>query len=170
MRVLDLGCGVAKREPGAIGIDIDPHSQADLRFDLTRFPWPLADSIADRIYLFHILEHQPDLMRFMKEVHRVARPGAEVIIETPHYSSWNSYGDPTHLHHLGYRSFEFFCRPEGGSPSCFRIEQLKITFGGSFLFDVPGRILFWLSPRQYEKHFAWIFPAMNLVCRLRVLQ
>ena len=49
-------------------------------------------------------------MRAMREVQRIAKPDAEVIIVTPHYSSPDSYTDPTHLHHLGLHTFDYFER------------------------------------------------------------
>ncbi|HXF69539.1 MAG TPA: class I SAM-dependent methyltransferase [Thermoflexus sp.] len=47
-RVLDVGCGRAKR-PGAIGLDINPLSDADVTADLDRRPWPFASNSFDRI-------------------------------------------------------------------------------------------------------------------------
>ncbi len=174
MVVLDIGCGKKKQEPGAIGLDRQPGSHADALCDLEIFAWPVRDKCADRIYLSHFLEHQPDLLRVMAEVRRIAKPGAEVIIVTPHYSSPDSYTDPTHLHHLGFHSFEYFVRNSfedfsygaGG----FRILERRLTFGGNLLLDNLGRLLAALSVDFYEKHFAWVFPARNIVCRLSVLE
>ncbi len=172
MLVLDIGCGKKKQELGAIGLDRQPGSHADALCDLGLFPWPVRNKCADRIYLSHFLEHQPNLMRVMAEVRRIAKPGAEVIIVTPHYSSPDSYTDPTHLHHLGFHSFEYFVRDSfedftygaGG----FRILERRLTFGGNLLLDNVGRLLAALSVNFYEKHFAWVFPARNIVCRLSV--
>src|SRR5690349_10749922 len=108
MLILDLGCGHKKQEQGAIGVDRQPGSAADVICELARFPWPFQDNCAERIYLSHFVEHQLDLLRAMAEVHRIAKAGCEVHIVTPHYSSPDSYTDPTHLLHLGYRSFEYF--------------------------------------------------------------
>jgi len=172
--VLDVGCGKKKQEPEAIGLDRQPESAADIVCELTRFPWPIRDNCADRIYLSHFLEHQPDILRVMTEVHRVARPGAEVVVVTPHYSSPDSYSDPTHLHHLGWRSFDYFTRDSfenfaygsGG----FKIVERRLTFGGNFVLDNLGRLFCGVSVEFYEKHLAWIFPARNIVCRLEVLK
>jgi hypothetical protein len=43
MKILDVGCGKNKRK-GAIGIDIDPNSDADVIHDLNIFPWPFNDN------------------------------------------------------------------------------------------------------------------------------
>ncbi len=174
MLVLDIGCGKKKREAGAIGLDRQPGSAADVLCELRHFPWPVRDNCADRVYLSHFLEHQPDILRVMAEVHRIAKPGAEVIAVTPHYSSPDSFTDPTHLHHLGCHSFDYFERDSfqdftynaGG----FRILERRLTFGGNVLLDNLGRMIAAISVDFYEKHFAWIFPARNLCCRLSVLK
>ena len=174
MLTLDIGCGKKKQDQEAIGLDRQPGSDADVLCELARFPWPLRDNCADRIYLSHFLEHQPDVLRAMAEVHRVAKPGAEVVIVTPHYTSPDSYTDPSHLVHLGFHSFDYFARESfddftygaGG----FRIVERRLTFGGNLLLDGVGRLLAAISMDFYEKHFAWIFPARNIHCRLAVVK
>ncbi|MGA2630368.1 MAG: methyltransferase domain-containing protein [Terriglobia bacterium] len=174
MTAIDIGCGKKKQEAGAIGLDRQPGSAADVLCELAQFPWPLRDGCAERIYLSHFLEHQPDILRAMAEVHRIARPGAEVIAVTPHYSSPDSYTDPTHVHHLGLHSFDYFTGEAfenftynaGG----FRIVERRLTFGGNILFDGLGRLIAAISSNFYEKHFAWIFPARNIVCRMQVVK
>lgn len=174
MVVLDLGCGKKKQEPGVVGVDRQPGSVADVLADLTQFPWPFAACSADRVYLSHFLEHQPNILRVMAEVHRIGKAGAEVIIVTPHYSSCDSFTDPTHLHHLGLHSFDYFERDSfqdftynaGG----FRILDRRLSFGGNLLLDSWGRLLAAVSPDFYEKHFAWTFPARNIYCKLAVVK
>ncbi len=174
MVILDFGCGKKKQEPAAIGFDRQPGSSADVLCELTHFPWPVHDSCADRIYLCHFIEHQPDILCMMAEVHRIAKAGAEVVIVTPHYSSSDSYTDPTHLFHLGFHTFDYFERGSfqdftyhaGG----FRILERRLTFGGNLLLDNLGRFFAWASANFYEKHLAWIFPARNLHCRLSVVK
>ncbi|MGH9356717.1 MAG: hypothetical protein ACRD10_11360 [Terriglobia bacterium] len=170
MLILDFGCGKKKQEAGAIGVDRERGSAADILADLSRFPWPIADGCAGRIHLSHFLEHQPDILRVMSEVHRVAAPSAEVLVVTPHYSSPDSFTDPTHIHHLGYHSFDYFAKESfqdftynaGG----FQIVERHLGFGGNLLLDGLGRLIAAISIDFYEKHFAWIFPARNLRCTL----
>ena len=56
LRTLDVGCGIHK-QPGAIGIDRNPASRADVLADLDRFPYPFADSAFDRLTAIHVIEH-----------------------------------------------------------------------------------------------------------------
>jgi SAM-dependent methyltransferase len=170
--VIDIGCGKKKQEAGAVGFDRQPGSSADVLCELQHFPWPVRDDCADKVYLSHFLEHQPDILRVMAEVHRIAKPGAEVIAVTPHYSSPDSFTDPTHVHHLGYHSFDYFDSfPDFTyNAARFRVLERRLTFGGNILLDNLGRMISAVSMDFYEKHFAWIFPARNLFCRLSVLK
>jgi len=174
MLILDIGCGKKKQDQAAIGLDRQPGTSADVLCELARFPWPIRDNCADKVYLSHFLEHQPDILGVMREVHRIARSGAEVVVVTPHYSSPDSYTDPTHLFHLGFHSFDYFDRDSfqdftyrsGG----YRILERRLGFGGNFVLDNLGRAFASLSIDFYEKHLAWIFPARNLFCRFEVLK
>jgi len=172
--VLDIGCGKKKQDAGAIGLDRQPGSAADILCELARFPWPVRDSCADKVFLSHFLEHQADVLRAMAEVRRIAKPGAEVVIVTPHYSSPDSYSDPTHTHHLGFHSFDYFVQDSfenftyGGGG--FRLLERRLTFGGNLLLDNLGRLCAALSVDFYEKHLAWVFPARNIFCRLEVVK
>lgn len=174
MLILDVGCGKNKQEPGAIGLDRQRGSVADIRCELGHFPWPLRSDSADKIYLSHFLEHQLDILGAMREVHRIGKPGCEVVIVTPHFSSLDSYTDPTHLFHLGLHSFDYFARDSfenftyGGGG--FQILDRRLTFGGNFLLDNFARLWANHAPDFYEKHLAWILPARNIFCRLRVIK
>lgn len=171
---LDIGCGKKKQEPGAVGLDRQPGSAADILCELAHFPWPLRESCAHRLHLSHFIEHQPDALRVMREVHRIAAPGAEVIVTTPHYSSPDSYADPTHILHLGLRAFDYFLGDTSANftynAGGFRLLERRLTFGGNMLLDNLGRLFAAISPDFYEKHFAWVFPARNIVCRLEAVK
>ena|SRR5579871_6192771 len=170
--VLDVGCGKRKTEPGAVGIDVSPRSAADIIWDLDQFPWPLPNDAFDRIHMSHIIEHVRDVTRTMTEIYRVGRNGADVFVVTPHFSSHNSYTDPSHLGHLSARSFQYFTGEDfptfPGSVVRFSIEDVELTFGNNFVLDGTGR---WLARRNlewYECHAAWIFPARDIHCHLKI--
>ena len=171
--VIDIGCGRYKK-PGSIGLDQTLNSKADIVCDLNHFPWPLGDNVASEIHLSHILEHLEDLMKAMAEVHRIGRPGAKVFVVTPHFSSHNSYTDPTHRYHLAWGSFDHFTgepfERHAGPPFRFRILERRLFFGGNVLLDNLGRLIAGLSVRWYERHVAWIFPAIEISCTLEVVK
>ncbi len=169
-RTLDLGCG-GRKAPGAVGIDRAPGEGVDIVHDLNVFPWPIPDSSFDVIRCSHILEHLPDVVRTMEEMHRIGRSGARVEIETPHYSFVGSWWDPTHVHHFSVRSFDYFT--PGYYPSYsdrhFRILEKRLTFGGG-VAGLVSRLIAWLSLNQYEKHWAFILPARYIRVTLEILK
>ncbi len=113
MRILDVGCGVNK-QPGAIGLDRNPDSRADVLADLDRYPYPFRDNAFDGLVAIHVIEHVGDVIRAMEEFHRLVRAGGWVRIETPHYTDFSSFCDPTHRWHLNSYSFRYFGEDHGG--------------------------------------------------------
>jgi SAM-dependent methyltransferase len=107
VRILDVGCGVNKF-PGAIGLDNNPATRADVLADLDRFPYPFRDNSFDQVRAIHVIEHVASVIGAMEEFHRIARPGARVVIATPHYTDFSSFCDPTHRWHLNSYSFRYF--------------------------------------------------------------
>jgi SAM-dependent methyltransferase len=170
--VLDVGCGTRRAEPGAIGIDVSPRSGAEVIWNLDQFPWPLETGSFARIHMSHIIEHVHDVMRTMEEIHRIGRDGADVFIVTPHFSSHNSYTDPTHVRHMAARSFQYFAGEDfpsfTGSRVRFTVENVELKFGKNFVMDNIGR---WLARRNmnwYEQRAAWIFPCQDIRCHLKI--
>ena len=128
--ILDVGCGIRKF-PGSIGIDLNPASAADVICDLDRFPYPFTDRSFERLRAIHVVEHLTDIIRTMEEFHRLVKPGGRIRIETPHYSDYSSFCDPTHKHHLNSFSFKYFGDDHGGfgyySQAKFREISVRVT-------------------------------------------
>lgn len=113
LKVLDVGCGLNKRA-GAIGIDLNPRSRADVLCDLDYFPYPFRDNSFDELQAVHVIEHVADVMKSMEEFHRLVRPGGIVKLSTPHYTDFSSFCDPTHRWHLNSFSFRYFGEDNAG--------------------------------------------------------
>ncbi len=106
-KILDVGCGWNKT-PGAIGIDANPKTHADVIHDLGSIPYPFPDNAFDEIVCRHVAEHVPDVMAFITELHRIAKSGGLITITTPHYSNPDWPTDPTHRNHFNSYSFNCF--------------------------------------------------------------
>jgi SAM-dependent methyltransferase len=106
-RVLDVGCGWNKT-PGAIGIDSNARSHADVIHDLGVLPYPFGNDAFDEVVCRHVAEHVPDVMAFVTELFRITRPGGRIKITTPHYSNPDWPTDPTHRNHFNSYSFNCF--------------------------------------------------------------
>lgn len=187
MDILDVGCGNAKTS-GAIGIDFNSRTAADIVHDLNQYPWPLEDNRFERIICNHIVEHVTDMVRFMEEVYRIGQRDAQVEIVTPHFSSRFSYTDSTHLRHLSLFSFDYFIKPAPFRPSLLsrvfetqspvpdfytqaRFEKLYARLRLARPFRLTG--IQWLAnrfPYFYESYLAFIFPARDLYFMLKVLK
>lgn len=104
---LHIGCG-NQILPGWINHDLVPLPQVDVVFDLTQFPWPLETSRFDEILMAHVLEHLPDTVKTLEEMHRISAPGAKITIRVPYWNSPDMMTDPTHKAFFNEHSFEYF--------------------------------------------------------------
>lgn len=107
MKILDVGCGTNKY-PGAIGLDYNPRTGADVIHDLNEVPYPFADDEFDLVVSNHVVEHVPDVMSFITELYRITKPGGRIKLLTPHYTNADWAADPTHRNHFSSYSFNTF--------------------------------------------------------------
>jgi SAM-dependent methyltransferase len=175
MRILDVGCGVNKR-PGAIGIDRNPASRADVLVDIDRFPYPFRDASFDALQAVHVIEHVSDVIRTMEEFHRLVRPGGEVFIVTPHYSDFSSFCDPTHRWHLNSYSLRYFGPDHAGysyySPVRFEEKSVRVQLlslwrwlGFELLVNAFPRFR-----RFWEHYLCFVVRGKSIEWRLRVVK
>jgi hypothetical protein len=165
---LDIGCG-PKKKPGFFGMDLFQYEGVDLVQDITQAPWNIESDSCTEIVAYQVIEHVPDLRSFFTELHRIAADGCCITLTTPHYSSHNSWADPTHIHHLSVAfSKPFTTGYLSAQIPGFSLTKAKITFG-SVLWTWPGRLICALfGNRTYEKRFCWICPASSIVVELQV--
>ncbi len=167
---LDVGCGPTK-PVGFVGIDCFPFEGVDIVFNIdSGEQWPFANNSFDYIRAIHVIEHLEHQLFFFEEIHRIARPDCVVHIETPHFSSCNSWGDPTHVRH--YASFFMDSIIEGYLSQrmpLFEITIRAITFSG-LLLSWPGWLIYTINRRLYEKYFSWTFPASSIIIEAKVLK
>lgn len=114
-RILDAGCGTGRnlREYGAlgdaVGVDPSPRAVAFCRErGLLRVKQagleelPFEDGSFDLLLAFDVLEHVEDDHAALAELHRVAVPGARLVVTSPAYRwLWSSH-DTSHHHYRRY--------------------------------------------------------------------
>ena len=122
-KILDVGCGANKYE-GAIGLDNNPRTAADVIHDLGQVPYPFPDNEFDLIVSRHVIEHVPDVMSFIGELYRITKNGGRIRLVTPHYTNPDWATDPTHRNHFNSYSFNTFT-PERAVFDFYTEIQLK---------------------------------------------
>jgi SAM-dependent methyltransferase len=167
---LDVGCGRAKLA-GAIGLDHEPFDGVDVVFDLdSHAPWPFPDDTFSYVQARHVVEHVRDTLHFFAEAHRVAKDGATLYLVTPHYSSRDSWIDPTHVKHF---SLFFTSQIVDGTylpKSRYELVSHYLSFG-SAIKTIPQRL--WVKIfgyESYERFVAWRWPARNIEIELKVVK
>ncbi|MGE5316142.1 MAG: class I SAM-dependent methyltransferase [Acidobacteriota bacterium] len=175
-RILDVGCGMRKRE-GAVGIDVNPRSDADVVHDLNITPYPFVSNHFDEIWCDNVLEHLDNVVKVMAELHRIAKPSARLTIIVPFYPHRQANTDPTHLHWFGFHSFDYFT--SGNSYADFRYSGVRYDLL-SAEYERGRTPQHWLDrmikrfanrhPDLYENRFANLFPLRSLTFVLKAVK
>ncbi len=102
-----------------------------------------------------MIEHVADVIATVEEVHRISRPGGRIVIETPHYTDFSSFCDPTHRWHLNSFSFRYFT--EDGSFSYYsraRLRERKVQVKLLRLWKLLGFELAVNNSKPFRKFWA----------------
>jgi hypothetical protein len=169
---IDLGCGPKKKQ-GTLGVDHFPYPGVDLVFDLNRVPWPLNDNLFETVFASHVIEHINFIPQFMREIHRISKHQADIHIVTPHFSSLDSWKDPTHRWHLSMEWYAVFCNPDkylSDQMPEFKIISSDVNFSSSLRNIYPKLISRLCGLKTWEKHYSFRYPAKNIHTTLRVVK
>lgn len=106
MERLNIGASQTRLE-GFTNIDVAPW--ADISLDLGTDPLPFADDSVDCVFSYHTLEHVPDYLFALGEIHRVLKHGAPFLVGLPYVTLTEVHlVNPYHLHNFNEHSFDFF--------------------------------------------------------------
>jgi len=161
---LDLGCGIAPRNPYGrtqlYGIDIRDDAKELLKqknitiakANLAIEKIPFEDNFFTSVSAFDFLEHIPrqiyidrdqeiiyPFIRLMNEVWRVLTPGGRFLASTPAYPSASAFGDPTHVNYITDTVHYYFC---GDNPP-----GRMYGFHGQFIAHIAK----FTDPKSYEQ-------------------
>ncbi len=164
---LNLGCGNKKLE-NYLGMDKYFCKGADFLGDVSNIP--VKTSSVSKIMLDNVIEHILDIPALMKEIYRISKNNALITIRTPHFTSLSSWIDPTHFHHLSYFSMEHFIKDNVAhyTGKGFKLIKRNLSFGG--IWSLIGKLIFLISPKEYEKRWCFIFRAGTLTFQLQVIK
>jgi SAM-dependent methyltransferase len=182
-KILDVGCG-RNKTPGAIGLDSNSRTDADVIHDLGDIPYPFPADEFDEVIGNHVIEHVPDVMAFVSELYRVTKPGGRIKILTPHYSNPDWPNDPTHRNHLNSYSFNYFIEdPRHRNFPFYTDVQLRIlrkhvsllnlwrALGLQFMVNLDQR---WprlrFTRKFWEQYLSFIFRGKELYFEFEVIK
>ena len=153
--------------PGAVNADIYRHSEEVQVVDLSHFPWPWDSGQFDIVNAEMFLEHVPELVKTMAEIHRVLRDGGSLCATIPYWTGSNAWDDPTHIRAFTSKTFDWFCpRPERSNYMTERQERprwemVRSDIEVSAALPVLNIVPKLLGP-MYERLFCHILPAQGL--------
>jgi SAM-dependent methyltransferase len=139
---LNLGCS-DRFKPGYVNVDLIPPSHVspgDLQqyfqqADLSQ-PWPWAASSIEEIVADDIIEHLPNKIFTMNEIHRVLIPGGLAHIFVPTTDGRGAWQDPTHCSWWNRNSFLYYTENDPhytrfheayGIRGCFRVVKEEMS-------------------------------------------
>jgi len=112
---LNLGCGKSPIA-GWINLDRVGGYGADIVRTLGVDTIPLKDASCSCVFASHVLEHIPNILHAMREIHRVLIPGGVLVACTPYASSDGAWDDPTHVRAFTEHSWMFYDRRTHETP------------------------------------------------------
>jgi SAM-dependent methyltransferase len=81
----------------------------DISLDLGKDKLPFEDNSVDLIFSYHCLEHIPDYLFALSEIHRVLKHGGRFLVGLPYVTLTEFHlVNPYHLHNFNEFSFDFF--------------------------------------------------------------
>lgn len=179
-RTLDLGCGNDKLA-GAVGMDSNRASAADVIHDLDDVPWPFETSSFDHVRAQDVLEHVDDFIAVVTELHRVCKNGATIDVRMPFMSSVNYATDPTHRRPGTFRTFDYFDPSKDLAKYSYSravVRVVRVGYERGYLQNAAGRFFRRLdklalpfierNSETYEAYFAYVYPVHNVSYQLRV--
>ena len=101
----------------------------------------------------------------------IARPGAQIQLRTPHFSSVLAYGDPTHRHYFSALAIRSLAEPRFAHYTDVRFRTVHVTLDLWLPWRILGIAAFARRfPDTYEKYLAFRFPTMNIRAAFEVLK
>jgi SAM-dependent methyltransferase len=159
-------------DPDAVKVDVDEAYKPDVVHDLNIVPWPFSDDQFSEVTCHHIIEHLKELPPVMDELHRVCRADGKIYIEVPHYSSCFANA-PEHKMHFSFFSLDSYVREGEKSwmvvERKFRLLSKRLTFHRAYRRYQLHRLIN-RFPRSYERFWAYIIPAENIIFELQPIK
>jgi SAM-dependent methyltransferase len=127
---LNIGASQTRLD-GFTNVDIAPW--ADVSIDIGREKLPFDDDSVDLVFSYHTLEHVPDYLFALGEIHRVLKHGAPFLVGLPYVTLTEVHlVNPYHLHNFNERSFDFFERGKLLGSATEKVLRRPVEFKKAF--------------------------------------
>lgn len=160
-KILELGCGNKKGcgcpyEGEITGVDVDKDSQADVIWNLEKFPYPFKDNEFDAVYTHHCVEHLADTIAVMNELHRITKAKGRVTILVPYGSSAWSLSNVTHKKFFNADSIKFFTAGNSNSMKTPPFRLLRVRY--NYIYSGFPELQSWKGKlfRKVMKPMDWL--------------
>jgi ubiquinone/menaquinone biosynthesis C-methylase UbiE len=105
-KILDIGCGRNKIS-NSTGLDQNQYDGVDIIANLEE-KLPIPNETFDLVFANQVLEHIIDLDNLLMEIHRVLRPGGQLLAHVPYFRSSWAYIDPTHKRFFTLNTLDYY--------------------------------------------------------------
>jgi ubiquinone/menaquinone biosynthesis C-methylase UbiE len=135
MKRLNLGCGGDYKE-GWINLDCRDDIKTDIKWNVDTFPYPFKENTFDEILIKMILEHARDPIKVLKEIVRISKKDAKVIVIVPHANSYAAKSDLQHKNFFTENIFDEWHLLEYELPN-LRLIKKKFLFKNKWKAYLP---------------------------------
>jgi len=157
-KLLDVGCGT---KPYSSIFDVDDYIGLDIDSDISRkrgiadffydgSVFPFADNEFDSILCNQVLEHVFNPDNFLREIYRVMKPGAKMLLTVPFV--WDEHEKPND--YARYSSFGLKALLESNGLRVLKNEKLGADV--TLLFQLTNAYLYKISER-WNKYVRLVF-------------
>jgi ubiquinone/menaquinone biosynthesis C-methylase UbiE len=105
MKKLNLGCGEDYKD-GWVNFDCREDIKTDIKWDINKIPYPFKEDTFDEVLAKMILEHAKEPTQVLKEIIRISKKDAKIIVIVPHASSYASKSDLQHKNLFTENTFD----------------------------------------------------------------
>lgn len=90
-------------------VNIDVIGKGEVNIDIGKEHLPFENDSVDIIFSYHALEHIPNYLAAMAEIHRVLKHSGKLLLGLPYVTATKYHlVNPYHLHNFNEHSFDFF--------------------------------------------------------------
>jgi len=181
---LNIGCG-NKYESGWVNTDITKQVKADYYFNVGTDKFPFKNNTFDEAKAEMVFEHLANYnerIHFLKELYRVCKPTAKILLTMPHFSCHGAWQDLQHTRPFGSMSFDYVSVNKTNPNSIMHDQEIegensmfkttpKIVFGKVYkLLGVEWFANTWRGRQIYEFFWAYMLPCREIHFTLEVVK